>query len=140
MIEWLLQSWHSLTWADIIFGLAMVIVPAVISVVIAAIVMVKMPENYFSSHYQADFMPNTPWLARWGAVIIKNIVGFILILAGIAMLVGPGQGILTILIGIILVDIPGKRPIEAKIIKRPNVLYAVNKLRKRYNKPPLIMD
>jgi hypothetical protein len=56
------------------------------------------------------------------------------------MLIGPGQGILTILIGLIMVDIPGKRPIEAKIIQRPTILSAVNNLRARYNKPPLVMD
>ncbi len=139
-MEWLSQFWMNLTWTQIFVSAAMFITPAVLSVLIAAIVMVKMPENYFSSHYQEDFMPNTPWIARWGVVVAKNLVGAMLILAGIAMLIGPGQGILTILIGIILVDIPGKRPIEAKIIKRPNVLYAVNKLRKKYNKPPLIMD
>ena len=139
-MDWLLNYWHSLTWMDIIIAVAMVVVPAVLSVLIAAIVMVKMPANYFSPHYQEDFMPNTPWLARWGALIAKNLVGAMLIIAGIAMLIGPGQGILTILIGVMLVDIPGKRPIEARIIQRPNVLYAVNKLRKKYNKPPLIMD
>lgn len=139
-MDWLLNYWQNLTWLEIIVAIAMVIIPAVISVIIAAIVMVKMPANYFSPSYQEDFMPNTPWLARWGALIAKNIVGVMLIIAGIAMLIGPGQGILTILIGVMLVDIPGKRPIEARIIQRPNVLYAVNKLRKKYNKPPLIMD
>jgi hypothetical protein len=139
-MEWLWEYWQALTWTKIIISLAMFVIPAVLSVIIAAVVMVKMPANYFSTHYQQDFMPNTPWFARWGAVIGKNLVGLMLIVAGIAMLIGPGQGILTILIGLILVDIPGKRPIEAKLIQRPNVLYAVNKLRKKYNKPPLIID
>jgi hypothetical protein len=39
-----------------------------------------------------------------------------------------------------MMDIPGKRPIEAWIIKRPAVLSAVNNFRAKYNKPPLIMD
>ena len=85
-------------------------------------------------------MPNASWATRWGATILKNFVGVVLILAGIVMLIGPGQGILTILIGLVMVDIPGKRPIEARIIKRPTVLVAINSLRARYNKPPLIMD
>ena len=87
-------------------------------------------------------MPNSPWLVRWSAVILKNVFGFILILLGVVLsLPGvPGQGILTILLGLIMLDIPGKRPLEAKIIKRPSVLSAVNRLRRRYNKPPLILD
>lgn len=139
-MEWLAETWMALTWGRIFFGLGMFVISAAVTLLIAGIVIVKMPANYFSSHYQEDFMPNTPWLARWGALIAKNVVGVILIIAGILMLIGPGQGILTILIGLIMVDIPGKRPIEAKIIKRPNVLAGINKLRAKFNKPPLIMD
>jgi hypothetical protein len=41
---------------------------------------------------------------------------------------------------LIMLDIPGKRPLEARIIKRPTILAAINDLRARYNKPPLVMD
>ena len=107
-----------------------------------AFVMVKIPPNYFSSHYERDFLPGSPWLVRWGAVIGKNILGVFLVILGIILsLPGvPGQGILTILLGLIMLDIPGKRPLEAKIIERPTVLAALNKLRAKYDKPPLIVD
>ena len=65
------------------------------------VVMVKIPANYFSPSYQHSFLPNSSWFTRWGAVVGKNIAGLILVIAGIVMLVGPGQGILTILIGLI---------------------------------------
>jgi UPF0716 family protein affecting phage T7 exclusion len=71
---------------------------------------------------------------------LKNLIGVLLIIAGIVMVVTPGPGGLTILLGLIMMDIPGKRPLEAKLIQRPAVLSAINKLRSRYNKPPLIMD
>lgn len=112
----------------------------IVSLLIVGIVMVRIPENYFSSHYQHDFLPNSSWLTRWGAVVAKNIAGLVLVIAGIVMLIGPGQGILTILIGLILMDIPGKRPLEARLIKRPVILAVVNRFRARYNKPPLVMD
>jgi hypothetical protein len=104
--------------------------------------MVKIPENYFSSHYERDFLPDSPFLVRWGAVILKNLLGVILICIGIVLsLPGvPGQGLLTILLGLIMLDIPGKRPLEAKIIQRPAILAAINNLRAKYNKPPLILD
>jgi hypothetical protein len=107
-----------------------------------AIVMVKIPANYFSSHYVQDFLPGSPWIVRWGAVVAKNLLGVFLIGLGIILsLPGvPGQGILTILLGLIMLDIPGKRPLEAWIIKKPTVLSAVNRFRARYNKPPLILD
>lgn len=139
-MEWLSEFWASLTWTRIFFAGGLFLVSFIGSILIAAIVIVKIPENYFSSHYQRDFLPNTPWLARWGAVVAKNVVGLLLVIAGIVMLIGPGQGILTILIGLIMLDIPGKRPLEARIISRPTILTAVNDLRARYNKPPLVMD
>ncbi|MDM7922729.1 MAG: hypothetical protein QUS14_10555 [Pyrinomonadaceae bacterium] len=140
MTEMLAGFWDTLTFGRVAAGLGLFVISLVLSAVIVAIVIVKIPANYFSSHYQADFLPNASWITRWGVVIIKNLVGVVLVLAGIVMLIGPGQGVLTILIGLIMLDIHGKRPLEAKIISRPAVLSAVNGLRARYGKPPLIMD
>lgn len=140
MTEFLAGLWESLTIYRVLAVSAGFVVSLVISAIIVAIVIVKIPENYFSSHYQADFLPNASWLTRWGATVAKNLIGAVLVLAGIVMLIGPGQGILTILIGLIMLDIPGKRPLEARIIGRPAILAAVNSLRARYGKPPLIMD
>ncbi|MDQ2746076.1 MAG: PGPGW domain-containing protein, partial [Acidobacteriota bacterium] len=77
---------------------------------------------------------------RWAAFIVKNTVGFLLLIAGIIMIFTPGPGVPTILLGLIMMDIPGKRPLEAKLINRPMVLSAVNDLRARYNKLPLVID
>ncbi len=140
MIDWLSQYWSSLTWAVILGSVVIFLITFSISILIVAIVVVKIPADYFSSHYHRDFLPNSSWVTRWGATVAKNVVGALLVVAGIIMLIGPGQGILTILIGLIMLDIPGKRPLEARIIKRPAVLSAINKLRSRYNKPPLELD
>ena len=141
-MEWLSAYWQSLTWGTIGIAVGAFLLSFALSFAAIAIVLVKIPANYFSPHYKEDFMPDSPWLVRWGVVIIKNIFGVILILLGIMLsLPGvPGQGILTILLGLIMLDIPGKRPLEAKIINRPNVLSAANKLRAKYGKPPLVMD
>lgn len=142
MIDRLTIFWQSLSWGNLLLGAGLFLVSLALSFAAIAIVMVKIPANYFSSHYKQDFLPDSSWLVRWGAVIAKNIAGLILIVLGIILsLPGvPGQGILTILLGLIMIDIPGKRPLEAKIIKRPAVLTAVNNLRSRYNKPPLELD
>lgn len=125
-----------------LIGLGLFVLSLAFSFFMIALVMVKIPENYFSSHYVQDFLPGTPWAVRWGAVILKNLLGAFLVLLGIALsLPGiPGQGLLTILLGIIMLDIPGKRPLEARIIKRPTIQNAINSLRKRFSKPPLILD
>ena len=142
MIQWLFDQWTSLTWTTILTGLGLFILSLTISFAALAIVAVKIPRNYFSSHYTQDFLPNSRWIVRWGATILKNVLGIFLILLGIVLsLPGiPGQGILTILLGLIMVDIPGKRPLECSIVRRPAVLNAINKLRARFNKEPLIVD
>lgn len=142
MIKWFSDLWTSLTWGSLLLGVGLFLLSLLLSFAAIGIVMVKIPKNYFSSHYKQDFLPGSSWLVRWSAVILKNILGVILIALGIVLsLPGvPGQGILTILLGLIMLDIPGKRPIEAKIIARPAVLAAVNKLRAKYDKPPLELD
>ncbi len=139
-MQWLTDFWNSLSLGYVV-GAAVVFVGSVLlNVVVIGFVFVKIPPHYFSSHYQDDFLPNSPWLARWSAVISKNLAGLVMIILGIVMLVGPGQGILSILTGLILMDIPGKRPLEARIVRRPPVLAAVNKLRAKYGREPLVVD
>ncbi len=141
-MEWLSGLWASLTWDTILIGVGLFLASLAISFAAIAVVMVKIPADYFSSHYERSFLPDSPWMVRWGAVLLKNILGVFLVILGILLsLPGvPGQGILTILLGLIMIDIPGKRPLEARIIKRPALLSAINKLRSRYGKPPLIVD
>ncbi len=141
-MEWLSEFWASLSFGQIFLGIGLFLASLGFSFLSIGLVMVKIPAEYFSSHYTPQFMPEKPWLVRWSAVILKNLFGFFLILLGIILsLPGvPGQGILTILLGLIMLDIPGKRPLETRIIKRPAIRDAINKLRTRFNKPPLILD
>jgi hypothetical protein len=69
--------------------------------------------------------------------LLKNLLGVVLILAGVAMLVLPGQGILTILIGIMLMNFPGKHALEQRIVQQPSVLRAINWMRARAHQPAL---
>lgn len=142
MIERLTTFWESLTWGGIGITAGLFLGSLALSFGGIALVMVKIPPRYFAVDHQRDFLPDSPFVVRWGAVIAKNIAGVLLIILGIILsLPGvPGQGILTILLGLIFLDIPGKRPLEARIIKRPAVLAAINKLRAKYNKPPLELD
>ena len=123
-------------------GVGLFLLSLTLSTIAVAVVMVKIPADYFSSTHKREFLQDKPFLVRWGAVIAKNVLGVFLIVLGIMLsLPGvPGQGFLTILLGLIMLDIPGKRPLEAKIISRPTVLSAINNLRAKYNKPPLIVD
>jgi hypothetical protein len=74
-MELLNEFWASLTLWRIIAAVAVFLVTLLASALIVGIVIVKIPENYFSSHYQEDFLPNASWFTRWGVVIGKNILG-----------------------------------------------------------------
>jgi hypothetical protein len=53
------------------------------------------------------------------------------------MLVLPGQGLFTIIIGLMLSNYPGKFEIERKLIAIPTILKSINWLRRKSNKPIL---
>ncbi len=101
--------------------------------------LIHLPADYFSDKRQRKKAPDSS-IKRLAWLIVKNILGWIVILAGIAMLVLPGQGILTIVAGLMLVNFPGKYRFERRLISRPQVLNGVNRLREKAGKPPLILD
>lgn len=70
-------------------------------------------------------------------LIAKNLVGLVLLIAGIAMLVLPGQGLLTIAVGLVLIDFPGKFRLERWLATRRPVWRSLNWLRKRAGRPEL---
>ena len=69
-------------------------------------------------------------------VIIKSVIGLVLLLAGIIMLVTPGQGVISILLGLFLMEFPGKRKLELKIINHDPTFKTLNWLREKASKPP----
>ncbi len=69
--------------------------------------------------------------------LLRNAVGLVLLLAGLLMLITPGQGLLTLLAGLWLMDIPGKTRLERRIAGRPKVLASINWIRIRNGTPPL---
>lgn len=94
------------------------------------------PSDYFIKKEQSKFKSNYPvaWII---SSIIKNIFGYVLIFGGILMLVLPGQGLITIFIGLMLSSYPGKYKIEKKIIAIPRIFKTINWLRKKSDEPPL---
>nr|ALS88861.1 sodium:dicarboxylate symporter family [uncultured bacterium] len=142
MIEWITHLWTSLTWQNALLGVGMFIVSFTVSLALVSFVLVKLPANYFHSSHAREFWVDRHRALRWSGLVLKNLIGLVLIILGIIMsLPGvPGQGILTILLGLIMLDIPGKRPLETGLVRRPKVLNSINRLREKFGKPPLILD
>ena len=86
---------------------------------------------------EADWRRQHP-VVRWTLRGLKNALGVVLVLAGLAMLVLPGQGLLTLAVAMLLLDFPGKRGVERRLLGSPRVLGPVNALRRRFGKEPLL--
>ena len=144
MMEWLSQflSPASFTWQRVVVGVMIFLVTFAGSIAMVSYLLVKLPPTYFHSSHDRDFWTDRHRAVRWGGLIVKNIFGAVLVLLGIVMsLPGvPGQGLLTILLGVMLLDFPGKRRLEQKLLSRPRVLQTINHLRRKFGKPPLVLD
>jgi hypothetical protein len=53
------------------------------------------------------------------------------------MLVLPGQGLLTILMGLALTNFPGKYTLERRLVRLPSVAGGLNRIRALAGKPEL---
>ena len=111
-----------------------------VSLAIIPWLVIKIPADYFQLRYRirSDTKSKRSLLAA-GFSGIKNLVGFVLIAVGALMLVLPGQGILTILVGLFMMNFPGKYKIEQKLVTIPEVLNSLNWIRAKADKEPFVL-
>lgn len=110
----------------------------VISGVALPWLLTRLPSDYF---LETDRTGHPSWPRHralyWTWRLLKNLLGVVLLVAGFVMLFTPGQGVLTILAGLWLMDLPGKRRWELHLIGRPKVLASINWIRHKAGRPPL---
>jgi hypothetical protein len=133
----------ALTWLGEHAGLSSGLVVASMLLLVASLwigryYLISIPADYFVKQHK----PLENWCTArpalwWTVMIAKNLLGLLFIAAGLIMFVTPGQGILTLLMGLALTNFPGKQRLERMIIERPTVLKLVNGMRARADKPPL---
>lgn len=101
-------------------------------------VIVRLPANYF----RRDKKPRPPFADYSAPVRIvliagKNLLGLVLVGIGLVFLLMPGQGVIVILIGVLLLDFPRKKQLERWLISRGPILKLANWLRAKWNQEPL---
>lgn len=135
MLEWFhnneILSWWLLVISLISFVGTLIVVP---------IILVRIPQDYFSFQDRHQI----PWRHRnrfWRLPVLlaKNLLGVIFIALGMLMLVLPGQGLLTILIGLVLLDFPGKYHVERWAVNQPVVMRSINWIRVKAGKAELVI-
>jgi hypothetical protein len=110
---------------------------SVLTLAIAAAVVVRMPADYFVRRRAPDDLGHGHPALRWSLRLAKNLLGGVVVLLGLIMALPlvPGPGVLFVLVGLSLVDFPGKRSLERRLLRMPRVLSSVNRLRVRFGKP-----
>ena len=129
----MIPSHRLLLWAGLASVAAFIATLAAIPLLV-----VRIPEDYF-----VDDRPRRWAWSRRHPVLhvivvgLKNLLGIFLLAAGVAMLFLPGQGVITILLGLTFMNFPGKRRIEKAVIRMKPVARAVNWMRAKGRRPPL---
>jgi hypothetical protein len=120
-------------------GIGISAVLAVGSIFLVVLVVINWRADHFKHWPPGTAPPAEPEHPL--ATAAKNVAGVVLVLLGLVMALPgiPGQGILTMIVGITLIDFPGKRGLERRLIGRPRILHAINKLRARFHRAPLDM-
>ncbi len=112
--------------STITFFLSLLIIPLVIQ---------RLDTDFFIHLHEhtkkEDEHPMTFILLR----ALRYLLGSVLIVAGLLMLFLPGQGIITTILGISLLDFPGKKMLTDKIVGFHSVQNGLNWVRKKGNKP-----
>lgn len=102
----------------------------------APVLLARLPPDYYAEHRDALTERAPRGLSGRLWILARNLCGVVLVLAGIAMLVLPGQGLLTLAAGLAVLQFPGKRKAERWLIQRPAILASANWLRRRQGRGP----
>jgi hypothetical protein len=120
--------------------LALGVVLPVASFLAGLLVVVTLPADYFVRMPEPRAFWHSHRALRWTLVVAKNLLGVVALVAGLIMALPlvPGPGALLMLVGLGLVDFPGKRALELRLLRQRQVLSSVNKVRARFGKPPIL--
>jgi archaellum biogenesis protein FlaJ (TadC family) len=136
MIEWIKANDALFWWLA-----AASVVTFVGSLIVVPMLVARIPADYFSHEKRPrSRLDGQSPPVRLVLVFIKNVMGVLLMFGGLAMLVLPGQGLLTLLIGLMLIDLPGKYRFEKWLVSRKRIASGINWLRRRAGREPLEVE
>jgi hypothetical protein len=131
VVEWLRGHDILLAWLG---GLGFLMFVA--SLLAVPVIIALMPEDYFVRISHAPIR-RRPF--RQVLHVLKNILGGFLVLVGLVLLLLPGQGILTMVIGLSLLDFPGKQSLQIRLVQVPRIRDSIQWLRAKVHHRPLIL-
>ena len=135
MLDWIKEH-QAILWSLSSASVAVIVA----SIFIMPLVVARIRPDYFAHERR----PDRSWIDLAPAIRVaihigKNLLGATLMIAGVAMLVLPGPGLATLLIGFFLLDFPGKYRFERWLVARPAIHRPINWLRSRAGRMPLVI-
>lgn len=137
-VDWLTNNEELLWWLAasslLVFVASLMLVPWLI---------VRIPADYFLGEDKRRSILRITGTHPFIAALLKvlrNILGIVFVVLGLLLLVLPGQGLLTILIGLAIADFPGKRRVVNWLVAHRSVHRPLNWLRQRAGKKPLTLS
>jgi ABC-type transport system involved in multi-copper enzyme maturation permease subunit len=135
MIETIQQYFTQ--YQDIFIWLGIIsLITFIASIVLIPLVIKRMPVDYFTN--VAYHTIDVSSVYKLTMFLIKNMIGLVLIIAGIIMLITPGQGIISIIIGLFLMQFKYKYKLEQKLIANDMTFKGLNWIRKKSNQKPFL--
>ncbi|MFV0478404.1 MAG: PGPGW domain-containing protein [Parahaliea sp.] len=133
------QIWDQSVWEGILLWVSIISLIALAgTVLILPWAVTQLPVDYFTgTRRQTMSDTSTHPALKLLLLILKNTLGLLLLILGFIMLFIPGQGLLTILAGLALMNFPGKYKLERALIKSPGVIKGINWIRERRGYPPM---
>lgn len=108
------------------------------TIIFVPLMILRIPADYFENETTPSLKKmQIPKFLNISFLVLKNILGLILFLGGFMMLFTPGQGILSMIIGLSLTNFPGKRSLERRLIANKKIFSIINAVRKKGGVIPL---
>lgn len=112
----------------------------VVGLIVMRYVVIYLPADYFvRDEADSDWWLDQHPAVRWTLLVLKNLLGGMLLVSGLVLSLPavPGPGVILILVGLSLLNLPGKRRVELWLMSFPLVHRQIDHLRAKFQQPPL---
>ena len=130
MEQWI--SKETLLWVSTLSGIGLLILA-----IVTPWLIVRMPEDFFSSPQRYNWLDRKPAMIRIPVRILKNLLAIALVIVGVIMFLTPASGLFPMLLGVVLADVPGKLKLQRWILCRKTIRKRMTWLRRKFHRKPV---
>jgi hypothetical protein len=134
------MSYIIFDWITVFWGVIALLFTFALSTTVLIAVVATLPPTFLQTPDSWMVGASANPVLHWARRVGKNLIGFLVIAIGLLLALPgvPGPGLPIALLGITLVDFPGKQRLVQKLLRAPKVLGGINAIRVRLGKPPLL--